>query len=124
MYYDPMIAKLSVHAGSRRNAIDRAIGALKQYAVLGVTTNVEYLISILQEGAFADGDLHTGFLDEEMPDWQSNLDEDDDLALAVAAVAEHQRLSSGTTGSTPSADNSSRTTPWSSLGRFRLNGLG
>ncbi len=124
MYYDPMIAKLSVHAGSRRNAIDRAIGALKQYAVLGVTTNVEYLISILQEGAFADGNLHTGFLDEEMPDWQSDKDSDDDLALAVAAVAEFERLGHG--GGQQAGDPAGpvRETPWSSLGRFRLNGLG
>lgn len=124
MYYDPMIAKLSVHAGSRRNAIDRAIGALKQYAVLGVTTNVEYLISILQEGAFADGHLHTGFLDEEMPDWHGDKDSDDDLALAVAAVAEHERLSRGGQGAAPAPGDQLRATPWSSLGRFRLNGLG
>ncbi len=127
MHYDPMIAKLSVHAGSRRNAIDRAIGALKQYAVLGVTTNVEYLIAILQEGRFADGDVHTGFLEEELPDWQSNLAEDDDLALAVAAVAEHARLSRGSAAvnhGVPGADSGNVATPWSSLGRFRLNGLG
>ncbi len=124
MYYDPMIAKLSVHAGSRRNAIDRAIGALKQYAVLGVTTNVEYLISILQEGAFADGHLHTGFLDEIMPHWQSDLDADDGLALAVAAVAEHERVSRGTAGASSAQAETLRATPWSSLGRFRLNGLG
>ena len=126
MYYDPMIAKLSVHAGSRRNAIDRAVGALKQYAVLGVTTNVEYLITILQEGRFADGDFHTGFLEEELPDWQSNLDADDDLAMAVAAVAEHTRLSSGSASGSEGAGARPQAvaTPWSSLGRFRLNGLG
>ncbi len=126
MYYDPMIAKLSVHAGSRRNAIDRAIGALKQYAVLGVTTNVEYLIAILQEGRFADGDIHTGFLEEELPDWQSNLDADDDLALAVAAVAEYTRLGSGNAlgGAGNSRAQETALTPWASLGRFRLNGLG
>ncbi len=123
MYYDPMIAKLSVHAGSRRNAIDRAIGALKQYAVLGVVTNVEYLISILQEGRFADGDVHTGFLEEEMPDWQSDLADDADLAMAVAAVHEYNRLGEGYTA-TAGPGSVTQTTPWSNLGRFRLNGLG
>ncbi len=127
MHYDPMIAKLSVHAGSRSNAIDRAIGALKQYVVLGVTTNVEYLIAILQKGRFADGDVHTGFLEEELPDWQSNLDAGDDLALAVAAVAEHDRLDRGLLGvenGSAGAGKETIGTPWSSLGRFRLNGLG
>jgi acetyl-CoA carboxylase biotin carboxylase subunit len=124
MHYDPMIAKLSVHAGNRRNAIDRAIGALKQYAVLGVTTNVEYLIAILQDGGFVDGDIHTGFLDDELADWMSDLGEDEDLALAVAAVAENAGVNQGAVGVASGLPDSSRITPWSRLGRFRLNGLG
>ena len=55
MYYDPMIAKLSLHGEDRAAAIDRAVAALKDYAVLGVTTNVEYLMAILQDQAFAAG---------------------------------------------------------------------
>jgi len=125
IYYDPMIAKLSVHAGKRRNAIDRAVAALKMYAVLGVRTNVEYLIAILQHGAFADGELHTGFLPEHLPDWRGDPGADEDLALAVAAVAEHEQPAGGFgTGSAGPADGSARRdTPWESLGRFRLTGL-
>jgi len=125
MYYDPMIAKLSLHGEDREAAIDRAVTALKDYAILGVTTNVEYLIAILQEAAFAEGRLHTGFLDEHMPDWESGRSVDGDLALAVAAVAEHDRRSSGS-GSGPGNGSSpavSASTPWRYLGRFRLAGL-
>ena len=125
MHYDPMIAKLSVHAGTRRNALDRAVAALQDYAVLGVTTNVEYLIAILQEGAFIDGDLHTGFLDEHLPDWRSNRDQDADLALALAAVAE--RVDPGGRPGQAAAGGGTadpaRPTPWASGGRFRLRGL-
>ena len=64
-------------------AIDRAVTALKEYAILGVTTNVEYLISILQHPAFAAGKLHTGFLDEHLPAWSSDVATDGGLALAV-----------------------------------------
>ena len=127
MYYDPMIAKLSLHGNNRAAAIDRAVNALKQYAVLGVTTNVEYLIAILQEQAFLDGDIHTGFLDEHLPDWGSDRGEDEDLALAVAAVAEYDRLGRGPglPGVTASGSGNSRNdSPWVSLGRFRLTGLG
>ncbi len=122
MYYDPMIAKLSLYGGDRQAAIDRAVAALKSYAVLGVTTNVEYLIAILQQPAFQSGDLHTGFLAEEMPGWRSGRDVDADLALAVGAVAEYKRLQGG--GGPASAAATVLTTPWNSLGRFRLNGLG
>jgi len=126
MYYDPMIAKLSLYGCDRRAAIDRAIAALKSYAVLGVTTNIEYLIAILQQPAFQSGQLHTGFLAEEMPDWRSGRDTDANLALAVGAVAEYTRLqrrsggATGDTGEIVAVEDS----PWHSLGRFRLNGLG
>ena len=124
MYYDPMIAKLSVHAGTRQQALDRAVAALRDYAVLGVTTNVEYLTAILQEGAFIDGRIHTGFLAEHMPDWKSGRAEDADLALALAAVAEHVRLARGQAGDrTRAAAGTEQTTPWEELGRFRLAGL-
>jgi acetyl-CoA carboxylase biotin carboxylase subunit len=124
MYYDPMIAKLSVHAGTRQNALDRAVAALREYAVLGVTTNVEYLMAILQEGAFRDGRLHTGFLDEHLPGWTSGRAEDGDLALAVAAVAEQDRPAAHASGNPGSAGPAGRPAiPWESLGRFRLAGL-
>ncbi len=124
MYYDPMIAKLSVHAGSRQDALDRAVAALKDYAVLGVTTNVEYLMAILQHGAFADGRLHTGFLDEHLPEWNSERSEDGDLALAISAVEEHTRQGRGSAPATPSAGAPARPgTCWGTLGRFRVNGL-
>jgi acetyl/propionyl-CoA carboxylase alpha subunit len=125
MYYDPMISKLSLHGEDRDAAIDRAVTALKDYAVLGVTTNVEYLIAILQDPAFGEGRLHTGFLDEHLPDWDSGGSEDGDLALAVAAVDEHERRSTGS-GSGPGAASNpaeSASTPWRYLGRFRLAGL-
>ena len=124
MYYDPMIAKLSLHGDDRQAAIDRAVAALKSYAVLGVTTNVEYLIAILQHAVFQSGELHTGFLADEMPDWHSGREADADLALAVGAVAEYARLQRGepVAGNAPGA--TAQNTPWQSLGRFRLNGLG
>ncbi len=124
MFYDPMIAKLSLHGVHRAAAIDRAITALREYAVLGVTTNVEYLIDILQEPAFHNGDLHTGFLEEHLPDWTGDRGEDEDLAIAVAAVNEFARLGRRAgpgTASVAAAETNS--TPWSELGRFRLRGL-
>lgn len=115
MFYDPMIAKLSLHGDDRAAAIDRAVTALKSYAVLGVTTNIEYLIAILQRPAFREGRLHTGFLAEEMSGWHSGREADADLALAVCAVAEQgPARKQGTVVSS---------TPWDTLVSFRLMGL-
>jgi len=126
MYYDPLMAKLSIHGEDRTAAIERTVMALREFAVLGVTTNVEYLIAILQEPAFAEGRLHTGFLEEYLPEWSGNRTEDGDLALAIAAVDEFDQRHRGSgTGSSGSSGSSVRQdTPWRYLGRFRVSGLG
>jgi 3-methylcrotonyl-CoA carboxylase alpha subunit len=65
VFYDPMLAKLIVSAESRGAAIARAVTALRQYAVLGIRTNVAYLLAILEHPRFAAADVSTGFLEEE-----------------------------------------------------------
>jgi len=62
--FDPMIAKLAVHAASREEAIARAREALRRTVLLGTITNTAYLERVLAQPAFAAGDTHTGFLDE------------------------------------------------------------
>ncbi|RKZ19644.1 acetyl-CoA carboxylase biotin carboxylase subunit, partial [bacterium] len=120
IHYDPLIAKLSVHAGDRAAAIDRAAAALRDYAVLGVTTNIEYLLAILADDAFGRGDLHTGFLAERMAGWKSGRADDSVLAMITAAVAEQSTASVPVNGIDGARDDSG---PWEHLGRFRLRGL-
>ena len=62
--FDPMLAKLVVFGPDRAAAIDRAIAALKDLAILGVETNVDYLTRVLDHPAFRAGDLHTAFVSE------------------------------------------------------------
>nr|WP_276522255.1 acetyl-CoA carboxylase biotin carboxylase subunit [Kallotenue papyrolyticum] len=61
--YDPMLAKLIVHAPSRAAAIARLQRALDEYAVLGVTTNIPLLQAIVAHPAFAAGATTTDFLE-------------------------------------------------------------
>ena len=42
-FYDPMIAKLIVHAADRAGALARMRAALAQYRIVGVANNVEFL---------------------------------------------------------------------------------
>jgi acetyl/propionyl-CoA carboxylase alpha subunit len=62
--FDPMLAKLAVHGPDRATAIARSIAALQELALLGVTTNIDYLARVLGHRAFRAGDLHTGFVAE------------------------------------------------------------
>jgi 3-methylcrotonyl-CoA carboxylase alpha subunit len=65
VFYDPMLAKLIVTAETRPAAIARAIAALRAYAVLGIRTNIPYLLAVLQHPSFAAAEVTTGFLEEE-----------------------------------------------------------
>jgi acetyl-CoA carboxylase biotin carboxylase subunit len=123
LHYDPMLAKLIVHGPDRAAAIERAAAALRDYAVLGVTTNISYLLDILAHAEFRAGRMHTGFLAEHLTGWTDGADTD--TALAAAAAAEHWRLHAGSGAGVPGAapDGGAPRDPWRTLGRFRLNGL-
>lgn len=60
--FDPMLAKLVIHGEDRDTAIRRSVEALAELALLGVTTNIDYLARVLGHSAFRAGELHTGFV--------------------------------------------------------------
>jgi acetyl/propionyl-CoA carboxylase alpha subunit len=62
--YDPLLAKLTAAAETRPAAIGRAAAALRDFPVLGIRTNVPFLIRVLEHPDFAAGRLHTGFIEE------------------------------------------------------------
>ncbi len=62
-YYDSMIAKLIVHAATRREAIMKMRWALAEFLVEGVDTNIDFQLSLLHNKEFTEGDYDIGFLD-------------------------------------------------------------
>jgi len=85
--YDPMLAKLIASGETRDAAIARAVAALRQFPILGVRTNVAFLIRTLEHPAFRTGDLHTGFVDEHLPSLLEKT-EASELVLSVARAAQ------------------------------------
>ncbi len=63
-FYDPLLAKLLVHAGDRTEAIARMSGALKATRVEGFETNRDYLAQVIASPEFGAGKVATGFLRE------------------------------------------------------------
>ena len=59
-YYDPLLAKVIVHAPTRSQAITQLINALRQTRIEGLSTNIEALIQIIQSEQFISGNVHTG----------------------------------------------------------------
>ncbi|MEI7575271.1 MAG: biotin carboxylase N-terminal domain-containing protein [Armatimonadota bacterium] len=68
-FYDSMIAKVIAHGPTREAARKRLIAALHDFHVLGVKTNVGYLIDVLEHPGFLAGTIDTGFLAREFADW-------------------------------------------------------
>src|SRR4029077_12484796 len=63
VHYDPLVAKLIADGPSRDVARRRAIEGLRSYPILGIRTNVAFLIELLEHPRFVAGDIDTRFLD-------------------------------------------------------------
>jgi acetyl-CoA/propionyl-CoA carboxylase biotin carboxyl carrier protein len=86
--FDPMLAKLIVHAPNRNEARDLASSALGDFVLLGCETNIGFLRRLIDHQAFASGEIHTGFLDEH-PEIASEQTPDAvlDRMIAVGALS-------------------------------------
>jgi urea carboxylase len=60
--YDPMLAKIIVHAETREEALKQLSAALKETRLYGVTTNLQYVQALLQEKDCTSGNVHTQML--------------------------------------------------------------
>lgn len=85
--YDPMIAKLIVHAQDRPAAIGRMRVAVEGTAIAGLTTNLGFLQRLLAAPEVAAGEAATGFIDTALQDLLKEPSMSDVLAAAGAAVA-------------------------------------
>jgi acetyl/propionyl-CoA carboxylase alpha subunit len=108
--YDPMLAKLIASGESRDQAIARAAAALRAFPILGVRTNVAFLIRVLEHPAFREGRVHTGFVDEHL----AQLLETPAPSGVVLAAASFIRSAAA---AAPSAPGTAATVPdpWSRL---------
>ena len=82
--YDPMLAKVIAHAADRPAALRALDRALADTAVLGVTTNIDFLRFLLADTDVAAGRLDTGLLDRRTPDYVPVEHSDDELIAAAA----------------------------------------
>ena len=122
VHYDPLIAKLIVWAPDRGTAIARLRGALAEYQVAGVTTNIPFLAAVAAHPAYRAGQLDTGFLErhaaELLPAAQAASREV--LAAALLAVLADQRHKA----EKRAAASSDPWSPWNQLSAWRMNGAG
>ncbi len=112
-YYDPMLAKLITWGHDREEARAKMMRALQDTVVLGVQTNIPYLLAILAEPHFVAGDTPTSYLADHFADWQPTAP-DDELAWLAAAAFEALKTGgkSGAMGSISAETPAQSLDPW------------
>ncbi len=119
VHYDPMIAKLIVWDQNRSGAVRRLQRALGRFRVQGVVTNVDFLARVARQPEFAEGKVHTGFIEEHrahlLPEPQASPDE----VLAFAALSELQRIDRE--GLERAQESNDPYSPWHVTSGWRLN---
>lgn len=110
-YYDPMIAKLIVWDEDRDRALLRLQRALRDYQLVGPTTNIDYLHRLASHPDFVRANLSTQFIEQHgdtLLTPAAGLPEELAHACIGAALALHNRP--------PTPHN-----PWSAGSSWRLN---
>jgi 3-methylcrotonyl-CoA carboxylase alpha subunit len=101
-FYDPMIAKLVVHAGTRDAAIGRLGAACTKVECSPVRTNAWFLARLLAEPAFKRGDVTTGFVgDHSATLAEAPIPSPELLQIAADAIAMSPPFVTDARGSVP-----------------------
>lgn len=66
IHYDPMIAKLIVHGATRDEAMARLRAALTATLVRGPSSNISFLLALLDHEVVREGRIDTGWLDRHL----------------------------------------------------------
>jgi 3-methylcrotonyl-CoA carboxylase alpha subunit len=106
-FYDPMIAKLIVHAPNRRAAARKLAAACATVEVWPVRTNAAFLTRVAGDAAFAAGDIDTGFIERHAASLIPSASPSEHVVAEAASALVAERRSDDV---------------WTSLTGFRANG--
>ena len=85
VFYDPMIAKLIVHAQDRPTALAKLAQALSRCDVVGPANNIDFLERLIAHPRVVAGTIDTGYLDRHLDEVLTAESEPPVAALAAAA---------------------------------------
>ena len=87
LFYDPMLAKLIVHAATRDAAIDRMQRALLELQIEGVETSREFHLRMMADDEFRRGDITIQWLEAKLPELSTRKPPAHEVRAAVIAAA-------------------------------------
>ncbi len=86
VHYDSMLAKVISKGTNRTEAIQRMKLALDKMAILGITSNKDFLKVLLNNPAFVDGSFDTKLIEREYSAWKNEWSSTALTEVAVAAM--------------------------------------
>ncbi|MFP6803178.1 MAG: biotin carboxylase N-terminal domain-containing protein [Pseudomonadales bacterium] len=95
--FDPMIAKVIVHAPTRREAAARLARILETTQIHGLITNRDFLVTTLRHPSFLAGDTTTDFIERISPARTREVTSDDLAEASIAIAIESQARNHATT---------------------------
>ncbi len=94
LFYDPMLAKLIVHAPSREQAIARMHRALLELTIDGVDTSRDFHLRMMENGDFRRGDIGIQWLEQHLDGLLGQRPGEESVtraAIAAALLADRSR---------------------------------
>ena len=117
-FYDPLLAKLIVHAEDRPAAIKKMQGALREFIIHGVATNIDFMQAVLAHADFAKGLVTTRWVETKFR-WKPP-DAAPPEALIAAALADMMPADGRSPGSeAPGEGEADPFSPWKQGTGFR-----
>lgn len=96
--FDPMLAKVIVHAPTRQEASLRLARVLETTRIQGITTNRDFLVTTLREPAFLAGDTTTDFIERINPEPKRSIGQDEleESCIAIAMCSQGRNRAAAT----------------------------
>ncbi len=89
IYYDPMIAKLTVTARNREEAIQRMLRAIEEYQISGIETTLGFCSFVLDHEEFRSGRFDTNFVKNHFRPEYLEGESQGSLEMIAAAMASY-----------------------------------
>ena len=125
-FYDPLLAKLIVHAEDRETAIQRMQAALREFVVHGVVTNIDFLQDVISHPDFASGQVTTRWVETKF-NWNPPAEPSFESLVAaslaeIVAPGSRSSLTPSRQGQVqvPGLNEVDPYSPWKNLSGFRM----
>lgn len=96
VHYDPMIAKIVVHAEDRDAAIQKMIRVIDEFQLEGIESTLPFGKFVMQHDAFISGEYTTHFVGNHFkPEYLKTTNKDDEALVAAVAALLFEKQSRG-----------------------------